>query len=212
VRFLVVNDAVATDVGQIGRIDKELLTAGKGVSVQVPGIGRPVLLVISKRARRLSITVKSDASIKMTIPRGASLKRAGRFLESKTAWIQRSLKKLKDLQWLRQQGGPASINRTRARTILVRRLRRLAELHGFEYNRVAVRNQTTRWGSCSDKNNINLNVNLLRLPEELRDYVMLHELVHTRIKNHSKRFWSELDKLVGDGRAMQKIVGRYRIR
>ncbi|MFC1990575.1 M48 family metallopeptidase [Chloroflexota bacterium] len=71
---------------------------------------------------------------------------------------------------------------------------------------MSIRNQKTRWGSCSHKNNINLNMKLVLLPDELVDYVILHELVHTRIHNHSKRFWVELDKYVGDGKLMTSRI------
>jgi predicted metal-dependent hydrolase len=74
-----------------------------------------------------------------------------------------------------------------------------------------VKNQKTRWGSCSEKNNINLNVNLVLLPDELIDYAILHELVHTRVKNHSKRFWAELDKLVGDAKKNDKKLKNHRL-
>ncbi|MHC4325449.1 MAG: M48 metallopeptidase family protein, partial [Planctomycetota bacterium] len=66
--------------------------------------------------------------------------------------------------------------------------------------------------SCSAKNNISLNINLARLPDELRDYVILHELVHTRIKNHSKKFWAELDKVIGGGaKELSKKLRKYRL-
>ena len=82
--------------------------------------------------------------------------------------------------------------------------------HGLSYRRVFVKNQKTLWGSCSAANNINLNVNLVRLPDELRDYVILHELVHTRHKNHSRTFWRALDRLVGDGKRFQRQLRQYR--
>jgi hypothetical protein len=72
-----------------------------------------------------------------------------------------------------------------------------------------VKNQKTRWGSCSDKNNINLNINLVRLPDELIDYVILHELVHTRIKNHSHQFWEEMNKVVEDPKSLDKKLRQY---
>ena len=81
--------------------------------------------------------------------------------------------------------------------------------HGFDYKKVFIRNQKTRWGSCSVENNIYLNVKLLMLPEELTDYVILHELVHTRIKNHSKDFWRELSKYVRDTRGMEHQLKEY---
>jgi predicted metal-dependent hydrolase len=83
-------------------------------------------------------------------------------------------------------------------------LYQLAGIHGFTCNRVTVRQQKTRWGSCSPKNTISLNIKLALVPDELADYVILHELVHTRIHNHSKKFWAELDKYVPNSKAMAK--------
>ena len=98
-----------------------------------------------------------------------------------------------------------------ARKKLVNRLNEVSEKHGFRYNKVFMKNQKTRWGSCSAKNNINLNMKLIRLPDEIIDYVLLHELVHTRIKNHTNEFWAELNRLVGDAKAKRKRLKEYNI-
>ncbi len=87
-----------------------------------------------------------------------------------------------------------------AKQALPQRLHELAQKHGFSFNRVTVRNMHTRWGSCSAKGNIGLSIYLLMLPEHLRDYVMLHELCHTRQMNHSPKFWALLDSLI-EGRS-----------
>jgi predicted metal-dependent hydrolase len=87
----------------------------------------------------------------------------------------------------------------------------LAQKHGFKYNKLFIRNQGTRWGTCSSKNNISLNMNLIRLPQELQDYAILHELVHTKHKNHSKKFWAEMDKLVRDAKKLRKRMKEYRL-
>ena len=94
---------------------------------------------------------------------------------------------------------------------LVGRLAQLAKKHGFTYNKVYIRSQKTRWGSCSHRNNISLNVNLVRLSEKLIDYTILHELVHTREKNHGQRFWQQLDVLVGDARALNRELRQYNV-
>jgi len=79
-------------------------------------------------------------------------------------------------------------------------LQELAMKNNFTYNKVTVRNNRTRWGSCSRDNNINLNIHLIRLPAHLCEYVVLHELCHTLHKHHQKSFWQLLDKVTG-GRA-----------
>ena len=82
----------------------------------------------------------------------------------------------------------------------------LDSMHGFRYNKVKVKNMSTRWGSCSQINNINLSLHLMRLPDHLIDYVILHELVHTKIKNHGPEFWSRLDDIVGDAKTLAREV------
>lgn len=94
--------------------------------------------------------------------------------------------------------------------MLVERLNQLARRHGFTFNRVFIKRQKTLWGSCSSKNNINLNVNLMRLPAELRDYVLIHELVHTRHKHHGKEFWREVSRICGDGKTLQRKLRTYK--
>ena len=94
---------------------------------------------------------------------------------------------------------------------MVQRLVALAETNGFEYGRVTVRNLKSRWGSCSEKNNISLNMKLFVLPQEVLDYVILHELVHTRIKNHGQEFWRALDGLVGNARALDRELKQYNV-
>lgn len=92
---------------------------------------------------------------------------------------------------------------------LTSRFQQLAKHNGLSYNRLFIRNQKTSWGSCSSKNNISLNMKLVMLPEELMDYVILYELVHTRIHNHSRKFWAELDYCVGNGKAIASRLRKY---
>ncbi len=84
--------------------------------------------------------------------------------------------------------------KTEAKNYLINRIDFLAKKYNFKYNKIALKNQKTRFGSCSIKNNINLNINLMLYDTEVIDYVLIHELVHTKIKNHSKNFWIEVEK------------------
>ncbi len=101
------------------------------------------------------------------------------------------------------------IDRKAAREIIVARLNHLSEKHDLPYNKVFVKNQKTRWGSCSMKNNINLNINLARIPRELMDYAILHELVHTRVKDHSCRFWHMLLRHLPNARELDQELDKY---
>lgn len=100
--------------------------------------------------------------------------------------------------------------RKEAKTYLPIRTNFLAQKYGFEFSGVRVKNLRSRWGSCSTTNNINLNIHLMRLPEHLLDYVVLHELVHTVHKNHGKQFWQTLDKVSGNARLLAKEMKKYR--
>ncbi len=178
---------------------------------EVPDVG-PVVLAISKRAKYLRITVRPDRAVRLTIPRGVSVKRARQFLNSRIPWIKKHVRRFEELEKSREQVPLPRIGKARARAVLVERLEDLAELHDFRFNKISIRNQKTKWGSCSARNNISLNMNLTRLPAELTDYVILHELVHTRIKNHSKQFWTELDiYVVGSAKEFRRMLRAYRL-
>lgn len=165
----------------------------------------------SKRAKRLSITVKADQTVKLTIPKRTSLRSAKNFLLSKIPWATKHIQRLKEIEKMHGCEQQPPIDRSKAKAILWERLDYLSHKHGFQYNRLFVRNQKTRWGSCSSLNNINLNMNLINLSQELQDYVILHELVHTTVKNHSKQFWVELDRYVGDAKGYNKKLRKHRL-
>jgi predicted metal-dependent hydrolase len=101
--------------------------------------------------------------------------------------------------------------RIEAHQILPQRLESLAKANRYSYNRLSIKRTLTRWGSCSSKNNINLSIYLMKLPDELVDYIILHELAHTRVKNHKLEFWRELDTLThGNAKAFAKKLKQYR--
>jgi predicted metal-dependent hydrolase len=85
-----------------------------------------------------------------------------------------------------------------ARTMLATRLDQLAVRHGLVVAGISVRNQRTRWGSCSPDGRISLNWRLVQMPDAVRDYVLLHELMHLRVRHHSRRFWREVERVCPD--------------
>ena len=173
--------------------------------VEHPEVGT-VKYIGNNRAKRIIISIKPEY-VRVVIPKRQSFKSAQKFVESKLDWIKTNKQKM-NLQ-LEQKRKLPEIDRKVARKILCRRIGELAQLHNYVYNRVSIRKQKTRWGSCSTKNNINLNANLLHLPSELIDYVLLHELVHTRVKNHSKDFWDELETVVPNARQVDRKLKDY---
>jgi len=169
---------------------------------EISGIGA-VAVAVSDRARQARITISREGAVKLILPRQMSLKQGRKVIESGRSWI------IKHLRQTRAAQAEPRLDRVQARRLLVERLGELARKHDFQYNKVFVKNQKTLWGSCSSADNINLNVNLVRLPEALRDYVILHELVHTRHKNHGKEFWRLLNRFVGDGKKLQRQLRQY---
>jgi predicted metal-dependent hydrolase len=96
-----------------------------------------------------------------------------------------------------------------AKEFLPKRTNELADELGFKVSEVKVRNNKTRWGSCSGKNNISLNIHLLILPDKLIDYVIVHELVHTKIKNHSSKYWDYLEKKMPGAKILDKKLNDF---
>ena len=173
--------------------------------IEHPDIGI-IRYIKNNRAKRIVISVKPDF-VRVTVPRRQTLKNAQKFVEQKIDWIKTHSK---NMQILREKSKELpKIKREEAREKLGKRLSELAQKHNFQYNRVSIRNQRTRWGSCSTKDNISLNMKLLHLPNHLIDYILLHELVHTRVKNHSEDFWNELETVVPNARIIDKQLREY---
>jgi predicted metal-dependent hydrolase len=137
-------------------------------------------------------TLVRDNKIDVSIPHSHNIE------DSK---VQNAIRQAIELAW-----------RKEAKMHLPGRVKVLAAAHKFEYKNVAIKNSKTRWGSCSFDNNINLSLHLMRLPDHLVDYVILHELAHTRVKNHSKDFWQLLDIVSGDARKLDREVKGYGIK
>ena len=84
------------------------------------------------------------------------------------------------------------------------RVKKYAPLVGVDYGRITIRMQKSRWGSCSSKGNLNFNCLLMAMPEEIRDYVVVHELCHRKQMNHSDKFWAEVEHVLPDYKASKK--------
>lgn len=188
---------------------KKGMTANSKI-VEIDGVG-PVLFERSRRARRLSVSVKRLTGVRVAIPYAVSFKKAEKFVSARTDWINKHLDRIEQFEreYATVTQNSPDIDIAKAKRKLSRRLKQLAEKHGFTYNRVFIRNQRTRWGSCSSRRNISLNMRLVMIPDELMDYVILHELTHTRFKNHSKDFYAELDRLVGNRKSMDVQLKEY---
>jgi predicted metal-dependent hydrolase len=185
-------------------------SCNKAKVINISGIGE-IEWKRNHRARNLSLSVEPFTGIRVTVPPGTPLSQAKRFVISKKSWIVKHLKHAQEMERKRRQAATFidRIDPVKAANELVGELTKLADRYGYQFRKVTVRNQKTRWGSCSTQNNISLNINLVHLPEKLLRYVLLHELVHTRIKNHGRKFWEEMDRLVGDAKDLRKKLNEF---
>ena len=164
-----------------------------------PEIGE-VVLRKSVRARRMSLRVHPVKGVSVTMPYKVPYMVAMAFFKLKRAWVKETMD--------RQKARAASVPeftaqqieelRSQARKALPSRLSELADRYGFTYNKVTIKHNSSNWGSCSTKNNINLNLKIMRLPSVLRDYVLLHELCHLRHHDHGHAFHLLLEHVLTD--------------
>ncbi|MCF7796900.1 MAG: M48 family metallopeptidase [Candidatus Marinimicrobia bacterium] len=169
--------------------------------------------VNSKRAKRLNITVKSPSQVRVAIPNGVPNSAAVAFLENHRDWIlKQQLRLLNDTVYPSKIPVSTPLDLKAAAGSLHHRIVFLAKKHHFHFNRISFRQQRTRWGSCSRENNISLNLKIVGLPRHLQDYILLHELVHTRVKNHGPKFWSMLNQVTTNkARQLAKELRDYRL-
>ena len=178
----------------------------------IDGAGQ-VEFVKTKRARRLSISIRPFKPIRVAIPLRLSFKKAREYFDTNIEWVRKSSKHIKKIEKSHRTTlvDEPIVDKKNAKQFLLGRLEELASEHNFTYAKAAVRNQKTLWASCSHENNISLNINLIKLRPELIDYVILHELVHTRVKNHSRQFWSELDRYVPGSKKLDKLLRNHHL-
>lgn len=164
-----------------------------------PEIG-VVVLCKSRKASRISIRVNADGGVKVTVPFLVPYKAAEAFFRLKKEWVIGALDRQRKRVADKPSVAAGDIERMRddARHTLPVRLSELAQRYGFIYNRVAIKHNKTNWGSCSAKSNINLNLNIVRLPDVLRDYILLHELCHLRHHDHGHAFHLLLEHVCTD--------------
>ena len=184
--------------------------AGPSRTIVLDGVG-PVLFEKSRRARRIGLTVRASRGVRVAVPARVSFDEARRVALSKLDWIERTLARVEQARDRCHEVVLAAerLDRRAARTHLAGRLAALAEEHGFTPGRLSVRNQGTLWGSASPFGRIQLNACLAVVPEDLADYVILHELVHTRIRGHGRAFWAELEQHVPDFRGRRARLREY---
>jgi predicted metal-dependent hydrolase len=152
------------------------------------------------RSHHLDLKVSDTDSLKSVVRNNKIIVTIPQSNKVEDAEVQNEIRKAIERAW-----------RKEAKEYLPKRVEELAAKHKFNHKKVAVKNSKTRWGSCSFDNSINLSLHLMRLPDHLVDYVILHELVHTKIKNHSRDFWQLLDIVSGNAKKLDREVKDCRI-
>lgn len=172
-----------------------------------PEIG-PVIFRKSSRSRRVSIRVHPDKGVVVSVPVIMPYAAGEAFFHIKRQWVLDTVARQKMMYADKPEVSPTEVEQLRlaAKSVLPGRLSELASRYGFVYNRVTVKHNSSNWGSCSSKGNINLNLNIMRLPEVLQDYIMLHELCHLRHHDHGHAFHLLLEHVLTDN--LLKLVDR----
>jgi predicted metal-dependent hydrolase len=176
------------------------------------------------RARYVRVTVHEDGRVIVTKPKRTSERFVQAFLREREVWIAEAIEGMKVLREKKERKyGPArTLPRLRrgtapyraalkqARTTATDRIRHFSALGKFTYGTISIRNQKSRWGSCSAAGNLSFNYRLIHLPPELVDYLIVHELSHTKHHNHSAAFWAEVGKYIPNHLKRRNELHRYR--
>lgn len=168
-------------------------------TIMDPEIGE-VTFRKSARGRRVAIRVHPVRGVTVSVPALVPYAAAMAFFKLKRQWVLETMRRQKEKARNTVVPSAAEIEslRRQAKSELPPRLSVLAARYGFTYNRVTIKHNATNWGSCSSKGNINLNLNIVRLPRILQDYVLLHELCHLRHLDHGHAFHLLLEHLLTD--------------
>ncbi len=158
--------------------------------------------IIRSNRKTLSIELKPGEIIART-PAHMKEKEIYKFIDSKKPWIDKYLTKLNERQKVLDDLKPYTQDEikqftAKAKLDIPKRAEFYAEKIGVTYNKITIRSQHTRWGSCSSKGNLNFNCLLVLLPDEIIDSVVVHELCHRKHMNHSVKFYAEIDKVFPD--------------
>ena len=173
------------------------------------------IVVIRSDRRSFAIEIGRDKKIKVRVPRRASKAQIEEMLKAKHDWILKTLDKIEQRNTAEareyEEAKPLSSEEVKklkkeARNHLASLTEYWAEKIGVSYGRISIRGQKTRWGSCSSKGNLNYNYLLMFCPDEVIEYVVIHELCHRIYMNHSKRFWEKIEEFCPNYRQARKWI------
>lgn len=165
------------------------------------------IAIIRSNRKTVAIQVNADLTVTVRVPRHTSRKDIERIISEKEPWIRKHIEQIRAkkeayeaMKTLHLTDEEIRELVDKARKYIPERVAYFAEHMGVTYGRITIRNQKTRWGSCSSKGNLNFNCLLMLTPAEIIDYVVVHELCHRKEMNHSGAFWNEVEKVLPDYR------------
>lgn len=169
------------------------------------------ITVIRSGRKTIALEVKPDLTVTVRVPRYMPEREIGRFLREKEPWIRKHVEQQRERNEQYQAQGCEPMTYTelnelaeKAAAYIPQRVAYFAGQMGVTYGRITIRNQKTRWGSCSSKGNLNFNCLLMLTPPQVIDYVVVHELCHRIEMNHSKAFWNEVEQVLPDYKESRK--------
>lgn len=162
--------------------------------------------LIRSDRKTIAIQIKGDGLVIVRAPLRMPAAQIRQFVASKADWIASHLAQTRRPKQVEPPFTAEELHQLADIAVqdLPRRVAHYAALVGVAYGRITIRAQKTRWGSCSAKGNLNFNCLLMLCPEDVRDYVVVHELCHRKELNHSKRFWNEVARVMPDYRERKK--------
>lgn len=172
------------------------------------------LEVIRSKRKTIAIQVCTDCHIRVRAPYGLTNAEINAFVKEKEKWIEKHIRMIQEKQEQEVPVEKMSLQEIqeladRALQVLPPKVQFYAGKIGVDYGRITIRNQKTRWGSCSGKGNLNFNCLLMLVPESVQDYVVIHELCHRKEMNHSQKFWAEVAKIMPDYQEKRKWLKEH---
>lgn len=158
-------------------------------------------LKVSSRARRMRLAIYCDGAFVVTVPQNMDQGLVERFIIKKSQWVIDKLEYFKNFSgkiFIKSTKKDFADNKEEASALAERRIEHFNKTYKFQFNKINIKNQKTRWGSCSRKGNLNFNYKIALLPQRMTDYIIVHELCHLREFNHSRKFWNLVEKTMPD--------------
>jgi len=155
----------------------------------------------SRRARRMRLAVYADSSIVVTSPFDLKETIVEKFIREKSNWLFSKIaffKQFKGQAISRYSKHDYLEYKDKAFELATERVKHFNKIYKFKFNKINIKNQKTRWGSCSKKGNLNFNYKIALLPPRISDYIIVHEICHLGEFNHSRRFWKLVSKAIPD--------------